>query len=161
MQLRTTFNRLQKFKGFVSGKINWSQGEELALDVHIRPQRGSRPVCSVCGCKGAVYDTQEARRFEFVPILQIAVFFVYRMPRVDCRHCERVVTETVRRHQPLLLNWFKANGELPGGAVEGLNGKARLSMRKAYGYKSFDVAQIALFHTLGQLPTTEFTHKFW
>lgn len=417
MQLRTIFNRLQKFKGFVYGKINWSQGEELALDVHIRPRRGSRPVCSVCGCKGSVYDTQEARRFEFVPILQIAVFFVYRMRRVDCRHCERVVTEqvpwsdgkspitltyrwflaawaqrlswsetarifktswqsvfqavqfavywgiandprenvesigideiawqkghsylplvyqldagkrrllyvvrdrakeslegffrqmgrercerikyvvsdmwhnyldvvksqlpnvihvldrfhvmkklneaidevrrsevremseagyepilkksrwcllkrpenltdqqtvslqtllkynlkttrawlcredfqrfweytsptwagrfldewitrtlrsridplkkvaeTVRRHQPLLLNWFKAHGELPGGAVEGLNGKAKLSMRKAYGYKSFEVAQIALFHTLGQLPTPEFTHKFW
>jgi transposase len=71
------------------------------------------------------------------------------------------VAETVRRHQPLLLNWFKAHGELPGGAVEGLNGKAKLSVRKAYGYKSFDVAQIALFHTLGQLPTPEFTHKFW
>ncbi len=71
------------------------------------------------------------------------------------------VAETVRRHQPLLLNWFKAHGELPGGAVEGLNGKAKLSMRKAYGYMSFDVAQIALFHTPGQLPTPEFTHKFW
>jgi hypothetical protein len=27
------------------------------------------------------------------------------------------VAETVRRHQPLLLSWFKAHGELPGGAV--------------------------------------------
>ncbi|MFN5974663.1 MAG: transposase [Planctomyces sp.] len=71
------------------------------------------------------------------------------------------VAETVRRHQPLLLNWFKAHGELPGEAVEGLNGKAKLSMRTSYGYKSFDVAQIALFHTRVQLPTPEFTHKFW
>jgi transposase len=97
----------------VYGKINWSQGEELALDVHIRPRRGSRPVCSACGCKGSVYDTQEARRFEFVPILQIAVFFVYRMRRVDCRHCERVVTEQVpwsdgKSPITLTYRWFLA-----------------------------------------------------
>ena len=85
----------------------------MALDVHIRPRRGSRPVCSASGCKGAVYDTQEARRFEFVPILQIAVFFVYRMRRVDCRHCERVVTEQVpwsdgKSPITLTYRWFLA-----------------------------------------------------
>lgn len=95
MRLRKIFNRFQKFKGFVYGKINWSQGEDLAPDVHIRPRRGRRPVCSVFGCKGSVYDTQEARRFEFVPILQIPVFFVYQIRRVDSLHCERVVTEQV------------------------------------------------------------------
>ncbi len=30
MQLRTIFNRLQKFKGFVYEKINWSLGLEQA-----------------------------------------------------------------------------------------------------------------------------------
>jgi transposase len=33
-------------------------------------------------------------------------------------------------------------------------------MRKAYGYKSFELLKISLFHQLGDLPEPEFTHKF-
>jgi len=35
-----------------------------------------------------------------------------------------------------------------------------LITRKAYGYRSFEVMQIALFHALGHLPEPEVTHKF-
>jgi transposase len=45
--------------------------------------------------------------------------------------------------------------------VEGMNGKAKLTMKKAYGFKSFNVAEVALLHTLGKLPTPEVTHTFW
>ena len=37
-------------------------------------------------------------------------------------------------------------------AVEGLNIKAKLTMRKAYGFKSPGCLKIALYHTLGKLP---------
>jgi hypothetical protein len=36
----------------------------------------------------------------------------------------------LRNHNPLVLNWFKAKGQLSSGAVEGLNLKAKLHMRK-------------------------------
>jgi hypothetical protein len=41
-----------------------------------------------------------------------------------------------------------------------MNGKAKLTMKKAYGFKSFNVAEVALLHTLGKLPTPEVTHTF-
>ena len=47
----------------------------------------SRPICSGCGRKGPGYDRLPPRRFEFVPLWQIAVFFVYAMRRVDCPRC--------------------------------------------------------------------------
>ena len=62
------------------------------------------------------------------------------------------VAKMLRRHKTLILNWFAAEGTLSSGAVEGLNLKAKLAMRKAYGFKSLDHLQIALYHTLGSLP---------
>jgi len=68
--------------------------------------------------------------------------------------------KTVRRHQPLMMNWFKAKKAFSSGIVEGLNRKINLVTRKAYGFRSYDVLKIALFHTLGQLPEPELTHRF-
>src|SRR5258707_966917 len=36
------------------------------------------------------------------------------------------VARMLRTHEELLLNWFRAKGELSNGAVEGLNNKIRL-----------------------------------
>jgi transposase len=38
----------------------------------------------------------------------------------------------LRKHRPLLLNWFKARGEVASGAVEGLNNKLRVVTRRSY-----------------------------
>ena len=62
------------------------------------------------------------------------------------------VAKMLRRHKDLILNWFAAEGQLSSGAVEGLNLKAKLTMRKAYGFQSLEHLQIALYHTLGALP---------
>ena len=53
------------------------------------------------------------------------------------------VAKMLRKHKHLILNWFKADGRLSSGTVEGLNLKAKLTMRKAYGYKSLDCLQTA------------------
>jgi transposase len=68
--------------------------------------------------------------------------------------------QSIRRHKPLILNWFRAKGKLSSGIVEGLNTKAKLTSRKSYGFRSSEVHKIALYHTLGELPTPEWTHKF-
>jgi transposase len=70
------------------------------------------------------------------------------------------VAESLRKHRPLLLNWFKAK-HISAGAVEGLNNKAKVTMRKSYGFRSFRIAELALYHSLADLPQPEFTHTFW
>lgn len=67
---------------------------------------------------------------------------------------------TLRGHRELLLNWFKAHGEVSCGSVEGLNSNVKLAFRKARGFKTYDAAETALYHTLGRLPEPKFTHRF-
>ena len=50
--------------------------------------------------------------------------------------------------------------QISGGAVEGLNNKAKLTTKKAYGFRSYRCLEIALYHTLGNLPEPEVTHRF-
>jgi len=70
------------------------------------------------------------------------------------------VARMLRNHKPMILNWFKAKGRLSSGAVEGMNLKAKLTMRKAYGFKSTKCLQVALYHTLGNLPEPCVIHRF-
>jgi transposase len=67
---------------------------------------------------------------------------------------------TLRRHREILLNWFAARGEISNGSVEGMNNKAKLAMKKAYGFKSYETIEIALYHQLGKLPEPIRAHKF-
>lgn len=68
--------------------------------------------------------------------------------------------KTMRAHEPLLMNWFEAKKLFSSGAVEGMNRKINLITRKSYGYRSYEVLKISLFHTLGHLPEPERTHRF-
>jgi transposase len=70
------------------------------------------------------------------------------------------VANMLRNHKPLIMNWFQAKGQLSSGAVEGLNLKAKLTIRKAYGFKSPECLKIALYHTLGKLPEPLCLHRF-
>ena len=68
---------------------------------------------------------------------------------------------TLRGHRELLLNWFRARSAFAHGATEGFNNKARITTRKAYGFRTYEHAEIALYHALGNLPEPEWlTHKF-
>ncbi len=70
------------------------------------------------------------------------------------------VARQLRRHRPLLLNWFHARGEISAAIEEGFNNKAKLTSRKAYGFRSYRCLEIGLYRTLGQLPKPEATHRF-
>jgi transposase len=70
------------------------------------------------------------------------------------------VARMLRRHQPLILNWFRAKGELSSGPVEGLNNKIRVTTKRAYGYRTFRALEVALYHQLGKLPEPPPTHRF-
>ncbi|MGH9405617.1 MAG: transposase, partial [Terriglobia bacterium] len=70
------------------------------------------------------------------------------------------VARMLRTHDPLLMNWFRAKGEISHGAVEGLNNKIRVITRRSYGFRTYKAMEIALHHTLGRLPESESTHKY-
>jgi transposase len=71
------------------------------------------------------------------------------------------VARMIRRHEALILNWFRAKGEISNGTVEGLNGRGRVVTKRAYGFRSFRALEVALYHDLGRLPVPKFTHRFW
>jgi transposase len=70
------------------------------------------------------------------------------------------IARSLREHKELILNWFRAKGTISAGTVEGLNNKAKPTTRKSSGFRTFEAAKTALYHTLGALPVTEFTHEF-
>jgi transposase len=70
------------------------------------------------------------------------------------------VARSLRKHRPLLLNWFRAKGTVSAGIIEGFNNKAKLTMRKSYGFREYETIETALYHQLGQLPQPDFTHEF-
>jgi transposase len=70
------------------------------------------------------------------------------------------VARSMRAHRPLILNWFRAKGTVSAGAVEGLNNKVKLVTRKSYGFRTAEVAKLALLHNLGHLPEPKRAHRF-
>lgn len=71
------------------------------------------------------------------------------------------VAKRLRRHKQLVLNWFLCTPRLSNGISEGFNLKAKLTMRKSYGFRKYRTIELALYHTLGNLPYPPLIHKFY
>jgi transposase len=71
------------------------------------------------------------------------------------------IARMLRTHRALLLNYFKARKQYSSGVVEGLNNKAKVTMRRSYGFRTFRILELALYHSLGKLPEPELTHEFF
>ncbi len=71
------------------------------------------------------------------------------------------LAKMLQTHRELILNYFRAQKQFNSGIVEGLNRKINLTVRKAFGFRSFDIMQNALYHQLGDLKEPTFTHEFW
>lgn len=69
--------------------------------------------------------------------------------------------KSLRKHQPLIMNYFKAKKRFSSGVVEGMNRKVNLATRKAYGFRTFNAIETALYHNMGGLPEPETTHEFF
>jgi hypothetical protein len=71
------------------------------------------------------------------------------------------IARSLRQHRELILNYFRTQKLLSSGVVEGLNNKAKVTMRKSYGFRTFRCLELALYHSLGKLPEPESTHEFF
>lgn len=113
MQLKIILNRIQKFNSFVYGAVHWAEGaKEPTIEVELRPRKNSRPICTVCGRRRAGYDRLAKRRFEFIPMWGIKVFFLYAPRRVDCPDCgilvERMPWSKGKHRLTETYAWFLA-----------------------------------------------------
>lgn len=70
------------------------------------------------------------------------------------------VARMLRKHEDLLLNYFRAKRQYTNAMVEGMNHKARVSLARSFGHRSFDVLKLVLYHNLGDLPEPPCSHKF-
>jgi transposase len=71
------------------------------------------------------------------------------------------IARSLREHRELILNYFRAQKMLSSGVVEGLNNKAKVTMRKSYGFRTFRCLELALYHSLAKLPEPECAHEFF
>src|SRR5450755_4090365 len=71
------------------------------------------------------------------------------------------IARSIRQHRELILNYFRTQKLISSGVVEGLNNKAKVTMRKSYGFRTYRVLELALYHSLGKLPEPESTHDFF
>lgn len=113
MQRKTILNRVEPFQSFVYGKARWVEGETRpTLEVQLHARKNGRAICSGCGRAGPGYDRLPTRRFQFVPLWGIVVFFVYARRRVDCPTCgvtvERVPWARGKSRLTTRFRWFLA-----------------------------------------------------
>jgi transposase len=174
----------------IMAKMNKAIDEVRAEEVKRLKQKGEEPVLKHtrwCLLKRPenLTDCQEVKLTELLKCNLKAVrsyllredfqrFWEYRSPswagRFLKRWCTRTmrskiepmkkVARTLRSHEVLILNWFRAKGTMSSGMVEGLNGKVKLTMRKSYGFRTAEAIEVALYHGLGKLPEPESTHRF-
>jgi hypothetical protein len=61
----------------------------------------------------------------------------------------------------LILNYFRAEKLISSGVVGGLSNKAKVTVRKSYGFRTYRVLELALYHSLGKLPAPEQIHDLF
>ena len=121
--------------------------------------------------RGLAYVERASRRRRYLPSPKLAQTRYGKKARVQMAHS---VTAPVAPFPPpdwypfsppptreLLLNYFKARKEFSSGVVEGMNNKAKVTMRRSYGFRTFRVLELALYHSLGKLPEPTLTHEFF
>ena len=114
MQLKTILNRVTSYKSFVFGKATWVENSQSpAMEIQVEPRQNGVRICSGCERAPPGYDTMgEPRRFEFVPLWGITIYFVYRMRRVQCPTCgvkvERVPWAEGKSPMTTEYTWFLA-----------------------------------------------------
>ncbi len=102
-------------------------------------------------------ETRQLKADGYEPILTHSRWCLLKRPE---NRTTKEMAGTLRRHRGLLLNWFHAKGEISSGSVEGMNTKAKVALRKSYGFKTFEVYETVLYHELARLPEHEIAHRF-
>ena len=107
---KTILNRVQKHRSFVYETVRFV-GEHI--EVELRPRQNSQAICSECQRPAPGYDRLEQRCYEFVPLWNLKVFFLYAPRRVECRRCgvkvEQLPWSEGKQRRTRAYAWFLAS----------------------------------------------------
>lgn len=111
MRLKTILNKCCDFKGFVTGNASFDTRGRITVE--IRPRKGSKALCGICGKEAPCYDKLGEREFEFIPLWGFTVIFLYVMRRVECPgcgvHAERVPWGDGKSHLTIHYSYYLAS----------------------------------------------------
>ena len=127
MELITILNRCHRFRGFVYVHAHFT-GDKKSIEVAVRPRKGS-PAWAV---KFLDEWCRQTMRSRIEPMKKIA--------------------RSLRQHRELILNYFRAQRLISSRVAEGLNNKAKITMRRSYGFRTYRVLELAIYHSPGKLP---------
>ena len=91
--------------------------------------------------------------------LPAAIGQSYNTTSERVQRLQRTPAQRVPREKADLRRYRR--GSTTRASVEGFNNKAKVTTRKAYGFRTFRAAEVALYHTLGSLPAPAATHRFF
>lgn len=88
LQVTTILREVLPLKGFCYRWARWDQTNEGVIEIGIEPRKGSKALCGNCHRPAPGYDRcPEIRRWQFISLWAISVFFLYRPRRVECQRC--------------------------------------------------------------------------
>jgi transposase len=88
LTLPSILRRVLPLKGFCYRAAHWDQKTGAAIEIELEPRKGARACCGNCRRPASGYDrAAQERRWQFISLWAITVFFVYRPRRVQCRRC--------------------------------------------------------------------------
>lgn len=92
MHFHTIISKLVDYPSFNFTASSFDE-ESQSILVHIFPRKNGLIHCGSCLSTAQYYDTQDERKFEFIPCTYFKVFFTYSPRRVRCPHCGRILVE--------------------------------------------------------------------
>lgn len=85
LTVKAILNRVQRFAGFVYRRVRLrGRGRDLRIEVEVEPHAGVHRRCGQCRKPCPGYDKLEVRRWQFVPLWNLLVYFLYAPRRVQC-----------------------------------------------------------------------------
>ena len=86
MLVKTILNKVEKFKSFVYGECTFENiGNKSSIIVDVAARKNARGLCPECHKPSPSYDKQPLRRYQYVPLWNIPVYFAYAPRRVNCK----------------------------------------------------------------------------
>lgn len=88
LTLVSILRRILPLKRFCYRWARWDEDTAKIIEIGLEPRKGALACCGNCRRPAPGYDrTPQVRRWQFISLWAITVFFLYRPRRVDCPRC--------------------------------------------------------------------------
>jgi transposase len=84
LPLKRLLNHVERLEGFVYESSALNSG---SIEIRLRPDQRKLGKCSRCREPAPGYDRLQERRFQFVPLWGLMVYFIYAPRRLECHRC--------------------------------------------------------------------------